>query len=128
MNDNNNIGIDEPNPNNGHHCLKCNSPFGGGVLLKYLMNINATDIQCPECFKPHEFDTEGAKLIPLLIFVAVFLATAAGLIYLVLYQWRTQGMLFYFQLVLPIVIGFIAGGMASKFYRWKTGKIVLFGH
>jgi len=110
-----------------HQCLKCGEPFGAGVLMKFLTAFGDTDIQCPACFQAHEFDDEKAKLMPLLIFFLVFLTTGGVLAFLALYQWRQAGMLFYIQLVLPLIAGFIAGGFASKAYQWKTQKLTLFG-
>ena len=127
MNNKSDIGTDDQNMAQGHHCLKCGERFGAGVLLRFLASFGDTDIGCPVCFKAHEFDDEKAKLVPLLIFFIVFLAVAIGFIYLAFYQWRLAGMLFYFQLVLPLIAGFIAGGIASKIYQWKTLKMTLFG-
>ena len=101
--------------------------FGGQELASFLMSIGNTYVPCPSCNESHEFDDDKAKSVQTLIFLINFFGFASLVAYLFFYQWRQAGMIFYVQLVLPIIIGYIAGVTSIKIYQWKVLSLNLYG-
>lgn len=128
MGNDKNIGTDDPNPQQGHHCLKCGTHFGGDIFMKFIVHASVTDIQCPTCRTAHELDDGKSKLMATLIFFIVFFIFVAIAGVLFVLEGRANGGLLTAIFVIPIIVGFIAGGAASKTYKWNTSKLVLFGH
>lgn len=111
----------------GHSCKKCGKNFGEQEFTNFLTSIGNTYVPCPSCNISHEFDDDKAKSVQTLIFLISFFGFASLFAYLFFYQWRQAGTVFYIQLVLPVIIGYIAAVTLIKIYQWKVLSLSLYG-